>query len=68
ADAPSVAAFESAASELRVPLSVLRDSFQDGREAYGSKLVLVRPDQFVAWAGDETSDAGTVLRKACGLT
>jgi 2-polyprenyl-6-methoxyphenol hydroxylase-like FAD-dependent oxidoreductase len=68
ADAPSVAAFESAASELRVPLSVLRDSFQDGREAYGSKLVLVRPDQFVAWAGDETSDAGAVLRKACGST
>jgi len=28
--------------------------------------VLVRPDQFVAWAGDATSDPGVVLDRALG--
>ena len=35
---------------------------------YGARLVLVRPDQYVAWAGDITPpDAADVIRQVAGL-
>ena len=33
---------------------------------YAARLVLVRPDQYVAWTGD-TGDADAVMRKVAGL-
>ena len=53
ADAVAVTAFERSAEALRVPLHVVRDTFSDGREAYERQLILVRPDQFIAWTGNE---------------
>jgi 2-polyprenyl-6-methoxyphenol hydroxylase-like FAD-dependent oxidoreductase len=62
-----VNAFTRAASDARVPLAVLRDSFDGGREAYGQRLVLVRPDQYVAWVGQSTPpDVVTLLQKVTG--
>jgi 4-hydroxyisophthalate hydroxylase len=61
------AGFAEAAAALRVPLTVVRDTCAGPREAYGARLVLVRPDQYVAWAGDETpADPGAVLRTVTG--
>jgi 4-hydroxyisophthalate hydroxylase len=57
--------FERAAAALRVPLKVIRDSRMDGREQYQSRLILIRPDQFVAWAGDD-ADPAELLRRAIG--
>ncbi|RBY94751.1 monooxygenase [Blastococcus sp. TBT05-19] len=68
-DAPesSVRSFEVAADALGVPLTVLRDSFAEGRAAYASRLVLVRPDQHVAWAGDDApEDVDALLRMVTG--
>lgn len=47
---------EDAASSLGVPLQVTRDTYEGERTAYEAPLVLVRPDQYVAWAGERLPD------------
>ena len=60
--------FEEAARSLGIPLNVVKDSYDGGREAYESRLVLVPPDQYVVWTGDgPPQDAAAVLRKATGI-
>jgi len=62
-----VKAIEAAAAARKVPLKIVRDSFADGRKAYEARLVLVRPDQFVAFAGDRLDvNAEQLLARAVG--
>jgi 2-polyprenyl-6-methoxyphenol hydroxylase-like FAD-dependent oxidoreductase len=53
--APSVAVsgLVAAAARRSMPLSVLDINDPEAAELYARKLVLVRPDQHVAWRGDE---------------
>jgi len=68
APADAVRALETAAGALRVPLKIVRDTFAGGREDFEAPLVLVRPDQYVAWTGDAApSDASGIIRKVAGL-
>ena len=61
----AVEAFQRAAQALKIPLTIIRDTFAGGREEYGARLILVRPDHFVAWAGND-GDAGAVLKTTSG--
>lgn len=61
------ASFRDAAAELGVPLTIVEDGPSEAREGYGADLVLVRPDQFVAWASnDPRPDAAGILRATTG--
>jgi hypothetical protein len=52
-----IAGIVEAAAQRSFPLSVLDVDAADVRELYAHKLVLVRPDQHVAWRGDEEPPA-----------
>ena len=66
ADEATIIAIENAAHARGVPLKTIRDSQTGGREAYEARLVLVRPDHFVVWAGDSAPDADALVAKAAG--
>jgi 2-polyprenyl-6-methoxyphenol hydroxylase-like FAD-dependent oxidoreductase len=65
ADPAAVADFRQAADKRDVPLTVVEDGSAEVRQAYGSPLVLVRPDHYVAWAGEE-GDAARIVELAIG--
>jgi predicted lipoprotein with Yx(FWY)xxD motif len=66
-DEAAADAFMQSAAAQRVPLKVVRDTRERGRERYEAGLVLVRPDQFVAWAGDQPApSASEILKRASG--
>jgi len=65
AESGVIEAFETQAQARGVPLMIVEDAASSARDKLGASLVLVRPDQFVAWAG-ETADAGVVLDRAIG--
>lgn len=63
----AVEEFAQAARSASVPLKIVRDSWAGGREAYQSRLILVRPDQYVVWTGDALpGDTRGVMRKVVG--
>jgi hypothetical protein len=67
ADDGTVTSFEQAAQGLGVPLKIVRDSYGGGREVYEARLILVRPDQYVVWTGDQgPSNAQAIVAKAVG--
>jgi len=64
----AVKAFEDSARSRSVPLKVVRDSYEGQRTAYESPLVLVRPDQYVVWAGEAApADTAALFRKVTGI-
>ena len=68
-DAPDAAVqtFEQAAAAAKIPFTVISDTFAGGREAYECRLILVRPDQFVAWTGNEApAGVPALLAKTAG--
>jgi 4-hydroxyisophthalate hydroxylase len=62
-----VIAFEQAAAAARIPFRVVQDTYVGGREAYEQHLILVRPDQYVAWTGNHAPpDTAALLAKVTG--
>ncbi len=65
-------ALTAKAAELGVPLTVLRlsDTDVDGvgtlADLFGAALVLVRPDQHVAWRGGDLASAEKAIDIAAG--
>jgi len=61
--------FDRAAQLYQIPLRILRESSKELSNFYDADLVLVRPDQFVAWTSrDDTREPVEILRKAVGAS
>jgi len=58
--------FEEAARAQKVPLKIVYDDSSAARENYAASLILVRPDQHVAWSGETSADAELILKKGTG--
>ncbi|MFB7634680.1 FAD-dependent monooxygenase [Streptomyces sp. NPDC056149] len=67
AESLDASGFEAAAAKSGIPFSVLRVSEPAARELYGRDLVLVRPDQHIAWRGNRPpADIVDLLRRVTG--
>jgi acetolactate synthase I/II/III large subunit len=64
--APSAAPLVEAARLRGIPLNVVDIELPEARGLYESDLALIRPDQHVAWRGDELPDAGELLTRVTG--
>lgn len=57
--------FAAAARALRAPLAIV-DEPAGAAPAYAARLVLVRPDQFVAWTSNEGDEPEAVMARVVG--
>ena len=62
----SASSFIEEAKSLGLDLKVVRNQSDELYALYEKPLVLIRPDQIVAWRGDDAENALTVLRMATG--
>ncbi len=58
--------FRKSAAESGIPLTIVEDRSPMARRFYESELVLVRPDQFVAWTDSEGGSPAEVLARCAG--
>jgi 2-polyprenyl-6-methoxyphenol hydroxylase-like FAD-dependent oxidoreductase len=66
-DGEGVARFRAAADAVGIGLTVVDLAAEDARSLYEADLLLVRPDQIVAWRGAADSvDAGSLLWELMG--
>jgi 2-polyprenyl-6-methoxyphenol hydroxylase-like FAD-dependent oxidoreductase len=63
---PGVQGFEAAARLKGIDLKVVRLAASDIASLYECALVLIRPDQIVAWRGNNDDSASEILRIATG--
>jgi 2-polyprenyl-6-methoxyphenol hydroxylase-like FAD-dependent oxidoreductase len=70
AEDASVQAFRAAAEKLQLPLTVVEAPAEGEAARYAASLVLVRPDEFVAWSGSQSelgqTQAAAILEMARG--
>ncbi len=67
--ASDVRAFVDAAAQAGLPLAVVEDQAAGETARYAAKLILVRPDQFVAWVDADAAapaDAQAILQQVSG--
>ena len=66
-DAPSVLAFKNVAIELNIPIEIIIIKEPAALRLYQVKVLLVRPDQYIAWRGNEIpKDIGALLKLTIG--
>jgi hypothetical protein len=71
ASAPDGLKLQQVAAKRGIPLSIESIDQRDVFDAYAARLVLVRPDGYVAWRGDQLPDGveavADLLATVCGF-
>jgi 2-polyprenyl-6-methoxyphenol hydroxylase-like FAD-dependent oxidoreductase len=65
--APSAESFVRAASNRKIELKIVDVAGDDARDLYAADLALIRPDQLVAWRGNNPAEADSIMATALGL-
>ena len=60
------APFRDAAAAMNMPLAIVSVPRDQARDLYDADLALIRPDQIVAWRGDDARDARAVMATVTG--
>ena len=63
---PVVGRLVDEARSLDVPLSLMDVRGQEWRDRFGADLVLIRPDQHVAWRGNHLDHPAEIIRRVVG--
>jgi hypothetical protein len=58
--------FAEAAATLGIPLTAVPIAGNEACDLYGADLALIRPDQIVAWRGNDAANAAAVMRRIAG--
>lgn len=66
--AQDASAMMNAAARQNIPLKVLDVPDTDARDLYERDLVVIRPDQHVAWRGNKSADPDRLLAQAIAST
>lgn len=66
ADAASGHPFVTAAADAGMAIDIVDLPSEEVRDLYGAGLVLIRPDQIIAWRGESSEDAASVLAFVSG--
>jgi len=62
----AAAAVRATAADAGIPLAIIAPRNERLAQLYEASLVLVRPDQHIAWRGDDPSEACAMLLRAAG--
>lgn len=54
------------AARLGIPLTIVSEPSPEARQAYGCQAILVRPDDFIAWTGDDAVGCAAQLARFVG--
>ena len=65
-DETEIEAMRRAAGNAGVPLDVVQVELPVLAELYAARYALIRPDQYVAWRGNNVTDAGAILAQVVG--
>ncbi|MBS9437973.1 monooxygenase [Photorhabdus noenieputensis] len=64
---PAVSELLDQAYQRKIPIKIIDLSGSDAWQLYQARLLLVRPDQYIAWKGDEVPhNIGSILDKIIG--
>ncbi|MBS9424782.1 FAD-dependent oxidoreductase [Photorhabdus caribbeanensis] len=64
---PAVSELLDQAYQRKIPIKIIDLSGSDAWQLYQARLLLVRPDQYIAWKGDEVpNNIGSILDKIIG--
>jgi hypothetical protein len=58
--------FCEVAAKYQLDLKVVRHSSNELAQLYEATLILIRPDQMVAWRGSDGAQAEAILKQASG--
>jgi len=61
-----IQAFEKAFCSGGIHLRIIEDSLSDSRLKFEAKYILVRPDHYIAWKGNEAPEIESLIKRITG--